>query len=59
MDIEANLWTTCLVLMETTAAPPEANTDERVETRTDATEIDSVVKPKKKKPGSKKTKQRE
>lgn len=46
MDIEANLWTTCLVLMETTARPPDPPSRHRIEDRTDAAEIKEVVKPK-------------
>tara|TARA_Y100000992_G_scaffold295224_1_gene255881 strand:- start:1051 stop:1230 length:180 start_codon:yes stop_codon:yes gene_type:complete len=59
MDIEANLWRTCLILMETTAGPPDPSTGGRVKTRTDTSEIDSAVKPKKKKTNVKKEKKRQ
>lgn len=45
MDIEANLWTTCLVLMETTARPPDPPSKHRIEDRTDREEIAAVVRP--------------
>ena len=49
MDIERNLWTTCLILVETTSTAPTDEDPDTVSDRTDCAEIEETMKPKKKK----------
>ena len=44
MDIESNLWTTCVVLMETTASRPKEEKKNVIADRTDSEEILDVLK---------------
>jgi len=49
MDIEANLWTTCLVLIETTSTAPGNSRSDIIRDRTDGDEMEKPTVKRKKK----------